>query len=148
MGELGLRWKRRRLPGWFRRLAEIGVAPSDSEELRVRKAVLTLSSSLMASLACVWVATYASLGLWVPAAIPFGYQVASAFSIYTFARTRRYLLFRRSQLWMSLLLPFLLQWSLGGFKTSSAVCLWAFTAPVGALLFVWATIGLMQESKG
>ena len=138
MGELGLRWKRRRLPGWLRRLAEIGVAPSDSEELRVRKAVLTLSSSLMASLACVWVATYASLGLWVPAAIPFGYQVASAFSIYTFARTRRYLLFRRSQLWMSLLLPFLLQWSLGGFKTSSAVCLWAFTAPVGALLFVGA----------
>lgn len=138
MGEVGRRWKWRRFPGWLRRLAEIGVVPSDSEELRVRKAVLTLSSSLMASLACVWVATYAALGLWVSAAIPFGYQVASAFSIYTFARTHRYLLFRRSQLWMSLLLPFLLQWSLGGFKTSSAVCLWAFTAPVGALLFVGA----------
>jgi adenylate cyclase len=127
-----------RVPGWLQRFAEIGRAPSDSEELRVRKAVLTLSSTLMASLACVWVATYAILGLWVSAAIPFCYQLASAFSIYTFARTRRYLLFRRSQLWMSLLLPFFLQWSLGGFKASSAVCLWAFTAPVGALLFVGA----------
>jgi class 3 adenylate cyclase len=112
--------------------------PSDSEELRVRKTVLVLSSTLMASLSFVWVATYAALGLWVCAAIPFAYQVASAASIYTFARTRRYLLFRRSQLWMSLLLPFALQWSLGGFRTASAVALWAVTAPLGALLFVGA----------
>jgi guanylate cyclase len=92
----------------------------------------------MASLSFIWVATYAALGLWVSAAIPFAYQVASAASIYTFARTRRYRLFRRSQLWMSLLLPFALQWSLGGFKTGSAVALWAVTSPLGALLFVGA----------
>jgi len=128
----------RRLPGWLRRLSDVGVLPSDSEEVRVRKAVLVLSSTLMASLAFVWVATYAALGLWVSAAIPFAYQVASAVSIYTFARTRRYRLFRRSQLWMSLLLPFALQWSLGGFMTSSAVSLWAVTSPFGALLFVGA----------
>ncbi|TML84157.1 MAG: adenylate/guanylate cyclase domain-containing protein [Actinobacteria bacterium] len=112
--------------------------PTDSDELRARKAVLVLSSSLMTSLAFVWVGTYAALGLWVSAAIPLAYQLASAASIYTFARTRRYLLFRRSQLWMSLLLPFALQWSLGGFKASSAVSLWAFTSPLGALLFVGA----------
>src|SRR6266542_251143 len=82
--------------------------------------------------------TYAALGLWLSAAIPLGYQIASATSIYTFARTRRYLLFRRSQLWMSLLLPLALQWSLGGFETSSAVSLWGVTAPLGALLFVGA----------
>lgn len=127
-----------RLPGWLRRLAEVGALPSDSEELRVRKAVLVLSSTLMASLATVWVATYAALGLWLPAVIPFAYQLASAASIYTFARTRRYRLFRTSQLWMSLLLPFALQWSLGGFANSSAVCLWAVTSPLGALLFVGA----------
>jgi class 3 adenylate cyclase len=66
------------------------------------------------------------------------YEVASAVSIYTFARTRRYLLFRRSQLWMSLLLPFALQSSLGGFRTGSAVALWGVTCPLGALLFVGA----------
>ena len=32
---------------------------------------------------------------------------------------------------MSLLLPFALQWSLGGFENSSAVCLWAFTVAAG-----------------
>jgi adenylate cyclase len=124
------------LPAWVRRLAQTGVLPSDSEELRVRKAVLVLSSTLMASLAFIWVATYAVLGLWGSAAIPFVYQLASVASICTFARTRRYRLFRRSQLWMTLLLPFALQWSLGGFGNSSAMSLWAFTAPLGALLFV------------
>lgn len=100
--------------------------------------MLTLSSVSMATLSFAWVGTYAALGLWLSAAIPFAYQLASAASIYTFARTRRYRLFRTSQLWMSLVLPFALQWSLGGFATSSAVSLWAFTCPVGALLFVGA----------
>ncbi len=111
----------------------------------------------MASLAFVWVATYAVLGLWVSAAIPLAYQLASALSIYTFARTHRYRLFRTSQLWMSLLLPFALQWSLGGFEASSAVSLWAITSPLGALLFVgarqsvpWfaAFVGLVAVSAG
>src|SRR5947209_18254929 len=155
--ELGNQWTWRRLPSWWKRLAEIGVSPSDSEELRVRKAVLVLSSTLMASLACVWVGTYAALGLWASAAIPFAYQLASAASIYTFARTRRYQLFRNSQLWMSLAFPFVLQWSLGGFENSSAVCLWGFMSPLGALLFVgtrqavpWfvAFVGLVAVSGG
>jgi adenylate cyclase len=123
-------------PAWLRRLTNLGRSPSDSEELRLRKAVLVLSSSLMATLACIWVVTYAALGLWVSAAIPFVYQLASAASLYAFARTRRFRLFRRSQLLMSLLLPFALQWSLGGFAASSAVALWAFACPVGALLFL------------
>src|SRR3712207_6765828 len=95
-------------------------------------------TTLFRSLSLIWIGTYAALGLWLPAVIPFVYMLASAASIYTFARKRHYLLFRRSQLWLSLVLPFALQWSLGGFETSSAVSLWAFTAPLGALLFVGA----------
>jgi adenylate cyclase len=128
----------RRLPGWLRRLTDLGTLPSDPEDVRLRKSVLTLSSMLMGTLAFAWVGTYAVLGLWLSAAIPFAYQLASGASIYAFAHTRRYRLFRASQLWMSLALPFALQWSLGGFGTSSAVSLWGFTAPVGALLFVGA----------
>jgi adenylate cyclase len=128
----------RGLPDWLRRLTNLGTLPSDSEDVRLRKSVLTLSTVLMATLAFAWVGTYAVLGLWLSAAIPFAYQLASAASVYTFARTHRYRLFRTSQLWMSLALPFALQWSLGGFATSSAVSLWAFTSPIGALLFVGA----------
>jgi class 3 adenylate cyclase len=127
-----------RLPDWLRGLTALGSLPTDPEGLRLRKAVLVLSSSLMATLSFLWVGTYAVLGLWLPAAIPFAYQLATAASLFAFARTRRYRLFRTSQLSMSLLLPFALQWSLGGFENSSAVALWAFTCPVGALLFVGA----------
>src|SRR5947207_417094 len=147
----------RKLPAWLERLTDLGTLPSDSEQVRLQKAVLTLSTTLMAVLAFAWVGTYAVLGLWLSAAIPLAYQLASAVSLYTFARTRRFLLFRRTQLWMSLLLPFALQWSLGGFKTSSGVSLWAFTSPLGALLFVgareaipWfvAFVGLLAVSVG
>jgi class 3 adenylate cyclase len=127
-----------RLPDWLRRLTDLGSLPTDTEELRLRKSVLVLSSSLMATLSFVWVGTYAALGLWLSAAIPFTYQLASVASLYAFAQTRRFHLFRVSQLLMSLLFPFALQWSLGGFAASSAVSLWAFTCPVGALLFVGA----------
>jgi hypothetical protein len=48
----------RRLPGWLRRLTDLPTLPSDSEEVRLHKAVLTLSSSLMATLSVVWVGTY------------------------------------------------------------------------------------------
>ena len=127
-----------RLPGWLQRLVSIGALPSDSDELRARKAVLVLSSTLMAALACVWVVTYAVLGLRVSAAIPLAYQVATAISIYTFARTRRYILFRESQLVLPLLLPFALQWSLGRFRELFRSVPWAITSPMGALVFVGA----------
>jgi guanylate cyclase len=90
----------------------------------------------MATMAIVWVATYWSLGLWRSGAIPFGYQLATLVGLVVFARTKRFLPFRATQLVMILLLPFLLQASLGGYRPSSAVVLWSVTAPLGALLFV------------
>ena len=122
----------------LQRLLAIGRVATDSEEERLRKSVLVLSSMLMAGLASIWVITFAVLGLWTSAAIPLAYQVASSASIAVFARTRRFVVFRGSQLLMSLVFPFLLQWSLGGFENGSAVCLWGLTSPLGALLFVGA----------
>ena len=138
MTERAARHRSTRPPAWLQRFLEIGALPTDSDELRARKAGLVLSAALMAALSCVWVVTYAALGLWVSALIPFAYQVATAISLVTFARTRRYVLFRRSQLLLPLVLPFALQWSLGGFENSSGVALWAITSPVGALVFVGA----------
>jgi adenylate cyclase len=134
-------WRRRewqRLPGWLREIAAIGASPSDSDEVRVRKAVVVLCAIVPATLAIVWVGTYAALGLWLSAAIPFAYQLGVAIGILIFARTGRYLLFREILLWSMLLLPFLLQWSLGGFKTGSAAGVWAFVSPLAALLLLGA----------
>jgi class 3 adenylate cyclase len=117
------------------RLASVGVLPTDDEDERIRKATLTLSTALILVLSSAWVATYLALGLPVSASIPLGYMVVSAASLLVFARTKRYRGFRLAQLWLMLFLPFLLQWSLGGFAASSAVSLWALTSPFGALMF-------------
>jgi adenylate cyclase len=123
------------LTGRLAGLAGIGVGPDDSEDERLRKATLTLAAMLMASMAIVWVGTYWSLGLWRSGAIPFVYQLATAVGLVWFARTKSFGPFRATQLVLIFALPFLLQASLGGFRTSSAVELWAVTAPLGALLF-------------
>jgi guanylate cyclase len=117
------------------RLAGLGAEPTDSEDERLQKATLTLAAMLMATMAFAWVATYWSLGLWRSGVIPFAYQLATASGLAVFAHNKRFSRFCTGQLAMMLALPFMLQASLGGFRPSSAVVLWAFTAPLGALLF-------------
>ena len=116
-------------------IAAVGSLPSDTPDERLRKSALVLSSVLITVLSFIWVGTYAALGLWLSALIPFAYQVASLVGLAFFARTKRYGAYRASQVGMFLVLPFFLQWSLGGFVESGAVALWAFVAPLGALVF-------------
>lgn len=120
---------------WLERFASIGLLPSDSEDERIQKATLTVAAVVITALATVWVTTYFVLGLKISALIPLLYQAASATSLLYYAATKRYRIFRLSQLLLMLLLPFLLHVSLGGFVASSGVILWSFTAPLGALLF-------------
>jgi class 3 adenylate cyclase len=117
------------------RLAFSGVTAGDSDEIRVQKTTLTLAAVTVTVLAVIWVATYLALGLPEPAAIPFTYQLVSIASLAVFARTKDYRFFRFSQLVLIILLPFLLQWSLGGYVASSAVSLWALEGAFGALFF-------------
>jgi len=117
------------------RAGAAGSLPSDTPEERLRKSALVASSLLITSLAFIWVGTYAALGLWRSALIPLGYQIASLVGLAFFVRTKRYGPYRAGQVAMMLLLPFLLQWSIGGFVAAGAVALWAFVAPLGALVF-------------
>jgi class 3 adenylate cyclase len=117
------------------RLALIGVVSTDSDDVRLQKVTLTLAAVTVTLLAVIWVGTYLALGMPVSAAIPFAYQIASVVSLIAFARTKDYRLFRFSQIVLIILLPFLLQWNLGGYVASSAVSLWALVGVFGALFF-------------
>jgi len=129
------RW-RGRLHALLERTAAVAMLPGDPEEVRVRKASLILLVALIVPLSTVWVVTYAVLGLWWSAVIPLAYQVLSAVGLAELLRTKRFQRFLTVELSLILLLPFVLQWSLGGFRASSAVALWAFLAPMAALVFV------------
>ena len=122
------------------RLARAGTLPSDDTEEVLRKGTLTLAACLITLLASIWVGIYGYLGIWLSALIPLTYQVVVVISLAIFFRTKRFRAFRSTQLAMMLVLPFVLQWSLGGFAAGSVVSLWAVIAPIGALMF----IGLRQ----
>jgi adenylate cyclase len=124
------RWRQRVV-----RIAQVGASDADTPDERIYKEAVNLSALLISVLSCAWVATYAALGLWVSAAIPLVYQLLTLGGFLFLARRGRNAAFRRTQLCFMLVLPFLLQWSLGGFAASSAVGLWAVTAPFGALTF-------------
>jgi len=122
------------LPRWAERLSRAGTLPGDSEDLRARKSTLVLAVAAITALSTVWVTTYAALGHYAAAAIPLAYQMASILSLAAFHRFKRLPALRSSQLFLFVLLPFLLQWTLGGFVASGAVMLWAVLAPFGALM--------------
>jgi len=119
----------------IRFVMHIGANPSDSDDTRLQKTLLVLSSLMMASLAIVWGFIYVAFGEYLAGAIPLFYSILSYLSIVSFAWARRYQFFRASQLLLSLLLPFFLMIALGGFVSSSAVVLWSLSCPLGALVF-------------
>jgi guanylate cyclase len=115
--------------------ATIGAAPGETEEERLRRALLVGLAVAISVLAIVWGLVYVAFGEPLGGAIPLAYTVISLLSIVVFTVTRRYDIFRITQLSLMLVLPFALMVALGGFVPSSVVALWAFFAPVGALAF-------------
>lgn len=118
---------------WWR--SSSGRGCGHREYVRLDKAMFTFIAGLLAVMAFLWVAIYLAVGLPKSAAIPFAYQVAVVASLVGFARTKHFHAIRTFQLGLMLVLPFALQWSLGGFANSSAVAAWAGITPVLAYLF-------------
>ncbi|TWD82821.1 guanylate cyclase [Kribbella amoyensis] len=115
------------------RLAEIGARPEDSHDERLRRGTLVFLSVLITVLSTIWVTTYFAYGDPVSAAIPGAYQVITVVGLVVLARTKRFGVFRSTQLAAFLVLPALLQISLGGFVASSGMILWAAVMPLAAL---------------
>ena len=100
------------LNAWVKNLAGDSEVPSDPEQMRLRKAVLILLSAICTILGIFWGITYFSLGRPLAGSFPLGYSVMSAGSLVYYLVSKRYKFFCRSQLFLILILPFLLQWSL------------------------------------
>jgi class 3 adenylate cyclase len=141
---------RERLAQAIARFASVGVRPQDSDDERLRKSTLTIAAGLIIVTGLVWSACYALLGLGGPALIPLAYSVLSTGTLLHFAVVGDYRAFRFGQLLLILVLPFATQWALGGFAASGAVMMWAFMAPLGALLFAGprAAVGWLAAFVG
>jgi adenylate cyclase len=120
--------------GLLARLSAAAVKPSDSEELRLRKTLLMFASGLMNLAAVLWLLIYGWMGLSLPTSIPLGFQVVSALVLGIYLRTGNFDFFRLAQLALFLFFPFVVQWSIGSFVSSSGIALLALLAPVGAMI--------------
>jgi adenylate cyclase len=120
--------------GLIARLGAAAIDEADSDELKLRKTLLMFASGLMNMAAILWLLIYWWMGLKLPTSVPLGFQVVSAAVLVIYLRTRNFDFFRMAQLGLFLFFPFVIQWSIGSFVSSSGIALLALLAPVGAMV--------------
>jgi guanylate cyclase len=114
--------------------ARLGAAASDSAEVALQKRLAVLLSIGLLPFTVLWSTIYVAAGVPLSGAIPALYSVVTPINTLVFAWTRNLAIYRLVQLLMFLLLPWLLMLSLGGFRESSVVIIWAGLCPLAALL--------------
>lgn len=112
----------------------IGLDARDNDETALRKRVAVVLFGGTVPLTIAWSAIYLAVGAPLAAAVPGFYSVITPINTLIFAHTRNLGIYRFTQLLLVLILPWLVMISLGGFRQSSAVVLWAALSPLGALL--------------
>jgi len=115
-------------------IGRIGSDTSDSDETALRKRLAVVLCAGTLPLTLLWSAIYLAVDAPIAAAIPAFYTAFTPINTAIFAHTRNFRFYRVSQLLLILLLPWLVTLSLGGFKQSSVVIIWAALCPLGSLL--------------
>lgn len=120
----------------FQRFLQIANLPADTQEQRQRKENLMLMVTHFSFVGFVWGSVYFFNGLRLPGLIPLSYPVVTIISIGILLATKRFALFRNIQLFLVLMMPFMIHLSVGGFIPSSGAILWAIVSPMAALFFI------------
>ena len=102
------------------------------------KSILSLLVIAETVVCIFWIYALSNLGegYAVMAAVPYLYLVVSYTSLFIFYRYKRFEYFTFTQLIMLLVMPFFMQWAIGGYAASSGVAIWAILSPVGALMIL------------
>jgi signal transduction histidine kinase/DNA-binding response OmpR family regulator len=123
-------------------IAAIGDTATDTEQDKLQHHLLIYMGLLMGCGGLVWGSITAFFQLYLPACIPYGYSVLTVINFTHFYWTKNFWRARFLQVLISLLLPFMFQWSLGGFVSSGAIMLWSMLALVGSMTFQETQWGL------
>ena len=111
---------------------------SDPPSTLLGKTILSLLV-LAESLLCIFlIFTLSGLGegYALMAAMPYVFIVISYASLLVFHRLKHFDYFTFTELVMLLVMPFFMQWAIGGFEASGGVAIWAILSPVGALMIL------------
>jgi class 3 adenylate cyclase len=116
-------------------LSERIITEQDSEQDRLNKTLLIFACGLMGFGSVLWLALYWAMGIKFSSTVPLVYLGVSAASLAYYIYTLNFAAFRNLQVSLFLFMPFLMQWSIGSYVSSSGVALWALLAPVGVMIF-------------
>ena len=119
---------------FIRRFFYPGGLETETEEERIQKTVVAVMAFATSLGGIVWGTIYFAVGLPKIALWPWGYVVLSILNIVVYLITRRYAILQNGQIALILIIPTGLQISLGGYAASGAVIIWAFLAPIVALM--------------
>ena len=111
------------------------ITPSDTEEQRLQKTLLIFACGLMGFAAMLWLAIYNAMGIKYSSTVPLIYLLVSATTLGIYVWNLNFEFFRFAQTSLYLFVPFIMQWSIGSYVTSSGVMLWALLAPIGVMIF-------------
>lgn len=120
---------------WQQRLRDRIFSEDDSEHEKLKKSLAIFACGLMGFGSMAWLAIYQAMGVKFSATVPFTYVLVSAASFGIYLWDRNFALFRTVQASLFLFVPFVMQWSMGSYVSSSGVMLWALLAPVGIMIF-------------
>jgi signal transduction histidine kinase len=106
--------------------------PGTSDEQRLKNRFLVVTGLGMSFGGIAWGGMLGALGLWWQATVPATYTVITAVNFAYLYRTGAFRLAANVQVGISILLPFVLQWALGGFVPSGGTMVWAFVSTIAA----------------
>jgi len=119
----------------FQRFAALADRPDDPHEVKLQHRFLIATGVAMSVGGLLWGSLLLSFDMPTPSAVPFGYTTLTAVNFLYLRGTKNFGVARTFQIFISLILPFLLQWWLGGFVATGAVMSWAMLALVASLSF-------------
>ncbi len=114
---------------------KFGVNSKDSNDVILRKRILTIISFIICIAGIIWGLMYLTMELYITSLFPFAYSFMVGASLMLFFFQKNFIVLLRIELFLILLLPFLTQLSLGGFSSSGVVIIWSLLCPMGALMF-------------
>lgn len=108
----------------------IGQKINDNESEILRKQFLIYQGLGMSLGGVVWGSLLVFFSFPYHSITPYGYVVLTIINLFIFNKTKNFTFARNYQTVISMFLPFILQWTLGGFVISGGVMLWSILAMV------------------
>jgi diguanylate cyclase (GGDEF)-like protein len=110
-------------------LDKLHLNPSKLKEISI-----IIVPMLIGPISFVWALIYLIYDQYTAASIPILYSFISLFNLWHYKQTNNLLAVQKTQMFLVLILPFALMWVLGGFANSSYIMVWAFFAPIAAII--------------